>query len=150
MSGEEKNIESIWKWQTTNHSLPHKIIIEMFYGNCCDPKIRSHLHKTFKIPSLNCKAKYPHTLCLFHPWGHDLKVLRGNHRGWLHKVRVGSRPRQLRPRPKAPPKNKNFLRKKGPTFYKTIYIFSKGWRFFLLVMLRILQILLLAYKLLCY
>ena len=44
--------------------------------------------------------------------------------------RAGPRPRQVRPRPKAPPKNKNFLWKKGPTFhskcpnfYKIIYIF---------------------------
>ena len=31
--------------------------------------------------------------------------------------RAGSRPRKVRPRPKAPPKNKKFLRKKGPTFH---------------------------------
>ena len=32
-------------------------------------------------------------------------------------VRAGSRPRQVRPRPKAPLKNKIFLEKKGPIFY---------------------------------
>ena len=31
--------------------------------------------------------------------------------------RAGSRPRQVRPRPKAPPKKEKFLRKKGPTFH---------------------------------
>ena len=31
--------------------------------------------------------------------------------------RAGSRPRQVRPRPKAPPKNKIFLEEKGPTFH---------------------------------
>ena len=31
--------------------------------------------------------------------------------------RAGSRPRKVRPRPKAPPKNKKFLRKKGSTFH---------------------------------
>ena len=66
----------------------------------------------------------------------------------LGKLGLGLRPHQ---------KTKIFLEKKaplfivkGPNFYKTIYIFSKGCTFFLLVMLRILQILLLAYKLSCY
>ena len=66
----------------------------------------------------------------------------------LGKLGLGLRPHQ---------KTKIFLGKKallsiveGPNFYKTIYIFSKGCTFFLLVMLRILQILLLVYKLSCY
>ena len=36
---------------------------------------------------------------------------------YTHTQRAGSRLRQVRPRPKAPPKNKNFLGKKGPTFH---------------------------------
>ena len=51
--------------------------------------------------------------------------------------KAGPRPRQVRSKPKAPPKNKIFLKKnaplfivKSPNFYKIIYIFSKGCTFF--------------------
>ena len=63
----------------------------------------------------------------------------------------------LRPHPKKQKKKIHLGKKaplsrvKSPNFYKIIYIYIfKGYAFFLLVVLRILQILLLAYKLPCY
>ena len=61
----------------------------------------------------------------------------------IDEVRAGSRPRQVRLRPKAPPKKKKKIpveKKaplfiiKGPNFYKIIYIFKRLYIFFLLVM----------------
>ena len=45
--------------------------------------------------------------------------MRSQNKGLLAALRgrAGSRPRQVRPRPKAPPKKKNSLGKKGPTFH---------------------------------